>query len=648
MITLSHVQHNYSLGPVLEDFSMTVYPGERVGLIGANGSGKSTIFKLIVGIEVAKVGVVAVSRNLRIGYLHQIPDRLPGMTVEERLWQGVPSLLQAEQQMRELELVMANASIDSEQMERTIKEYGEISLEFEHQGGYTYESRMKQVVNGLGLTVPLSAQVADLSGGELARLELAVMLLSQPEILLLDEPTNHLDFSAIRWLEEYIKQYSGTVLVISHDRYFLDQTIQRIVEVKMGEAEEYPGNYSYYLVERERRFELALREYQNQQKEIKKKEEAIKRLRQWAKQADNPKMFKLAAAMQTQLDRIERLDRPDMGELQFQLDFGGERSGKEVVTVKDVSKSFGSVPILQRANMKILFGQRIGLMGPNGAGKTTLLKMILGQVEPDSGEIKMGASVLTGYFDQQQEIADPEMTLLAAFVDTAPMPEVRARGILANYGFTGDEVFKQMKELSGGERSRFILLKMIYTQVNLLILDEPTNHFDLPSVEILEESLQDYKGTLLIISHDRYFLNRVVQEIYAIEDHQLVHYAGNFDYYQRKLQERIAREEVAELALAAKKVEEEKKAAAKQKGSTEEKEQRKKAIQRERELAEAEAEIARLEEQQARNYALMVQPEYLEDFQHLQKLQAETAEIQRELSDWMRRWEELVEEAGNC
>ncbi|MCG8485653.1 MAG: ATP-binding cassette domain-containing protein, partial [Clostridia bacterium] len=509
MITLSNVEKNYGLEAVLKDFSMTINSGEKVGLIGPNGSGKTTVFKLISGIEKPSKGAVAVRSSLRIGYLKQIPARSEGETVEQRLWQGAKTLKKIEKRLRELEDLMAELiHNDLIKMENYMKEYTRLTQDFENNRGYTYETKMKQIVHGLGLKVSLTDFIINLSGGEMARLELAVLLLSEPDILLLDEPTNHLDFSAISWLEEYLNQFEGTVIIISHDRYFLDKTVKRIVEINNGKEEEYPGSYSYYLEERKKRFELNLRKYLKQEKEIKRKEEAIKRLRHWGHIGNNEKMFKQAFNIEKQIERMEKIDHPSLNETQFQLQFAGNRSGKEVFVCKNVKKGYGDNEILfDKLNLKVFYGERIGLIGPNGSGKTTLLKMITENLKTDEGEVKIGSNVQIGYFDQHQELLDVELTLLDSLRWDIKQSESRVRSILAKFGFVGKQVFKQVKELSGGERSRFILLKMVYSQVNFLILDEPTNHLDLLSIEILEEALKEFTGTLLVVSHDRYFLN---------------------------------------------------------------------------------------------------------------------------------------------
>lgn len=539
MLTLSHVQKNFGLGEILTDFSMVVHPGEKVGLVGANGSGKSTVCKMIAGLEEPDRGTIALGREVRVGYLVQTPERVPGETVEQRLWKGVNHLLLLKKRLQQLESLMSQQQDDLGLVDAYLREYTTCITAFEGQGGYSVESRIKRVVQGLGLTVPFTSLVADMSGGELARLQLAALLLAEPEIILLDEPTNHLDFSAIVWLERYIQQHPGMVIIISHDRYFLDKTIQRVIEIQNGRAEEYPGNYTAYLKEREKRYQIALKTFENQGKEIKKKEEAIKRIRQWARASNNAKLFKRAKSMERQLERIDKVARPTSRDWRFKFNFGAERSGKEIVTFSDVSKGFSDQPLFSSLNFRLFYGQRVGLIGPNGSGKTTILKLITQQLKPDQGQIKLGASLKVGYFDQHQEIPHLDKTLLDAFrVDAPVISETSARNILAYYGFRGDQVFKLVKELSGGERSRFIFLKLVYSQINFLILDEPTNHLDLPSIEVLEEALADYQGTLLIVSHDRYFLNRICQEIYALEAGTLVYYRGNYDYYLQQVEKK--------------------------------------------------------------------------------------------------------------
>lgn len=628
MLTISNIKKDYGLGEVLTDFSMVVHSGEKVGLIGANGSGKSTICKIISGLEKPDGGTIALGKKVRVGYLEQIPERVSGETLEERLWRGVSHLLELQKRMQQLEILMNEHRQETQLVETYIQEYTKCVTSFEAQGGYSFESKIKRIVQGLGLTVPLSSKVADLSGGELARLQLAALLLVEPEIILLDEPTNHLDFSAIIWLEKYIEQYQGTVIIISHDRYFLDKTIARVVEIQHGRAEEYPGNYSAYLKEREVRYQIALKNFDNQQKEIKRKQEAIKRLRQWASAADNEMLFKRAKAMEKQLAKMDKLVKPTSADCAFQFKFGAERSGKEVVFFENVSKGFLEKPLFTSLDFKLFYGQRVGLVGPNGSGKSTILKLITNELEPDQGQIKLGSNLRLGYFDQHQEISNLDQSLLTAFrLDAPVMSETSARNILAYYGFRGDQVFKLVKELSGGERSRFMLLKMVYSQTNFLILDEPTNHLDLPSIEILEEALVDYQGTLLVVSHDRYFLNQVCQEIYALEAQSLVYYRGNYDYYLQQ----IAKQKPKQVSSTTKKLKREK---------DKNPEQRPKK-RLEKTLLDVEAEIAELETKLSLNDQLLIKPEFLHDYQYLSQLEKENVALKAKMEQLWQKWEQV-------
>ena len=638
MITMSNVMLSYGFEKVLDQFSMTVYPGEKVGLIGANGSGKSTVFKLIVGQLGPDQGTVAVGKKLKLGHLAQIPQFQEGEVARDWLYQGVSDIRNLEGELRKLETDMGKPDdFSSKEMDKIMKEYSRLSEKFEQMGGYTYPAKIDMIVQGLGIEFSLDSHIDTLSGGERARLQMARLLLSEPDVLLLDEPTNHLDFSALRWLEGYIKEYEGTVLIISHDRYFLDNTIERLVEINHGQAEEYAGNYSYYLEERERRFQLQLKKYLNQQKKIKQKEESIERLRRWGTQADNEKFFKRAKSMEKQLEKMEKIDHPDKGLTEFDLNFDGGRSGKEVIIIEELSKGYDDKQLLKDIDLKIFFGQRIGLIGPNGSGKTTLLKMLLDQVEPDQGQIRLGASVKVGYLDQQQNFEDPEQTILSAFrKDIPPMHESRARGILAKYGFPGQEVFKEVKEMSGGERIRLHLAKLVYNQVNLLILDEPTNHLDLPSIEILEEAILDYQGTLVVVSHDRFFLNKVINGIYAIEGEKMNYYPGNYDDYRQKMDEK--RE--AQLNRRKNSTSNGKKNSRNDYRSRKE-DPKKKKRDLEEKLEEIELKIVGLENKIEENQQLMLRPENLEDYQYLNQLKKENQELERELVETMDHWESI-------
>lgn len=638
MISFAQVYKNYGYEPVLEDLTLTVYPGEKVGLVGANGSGKTTIFRLVTGEETPDKGTISVPSRLRIGHLAQIPDATE-LTVMERLLQGVAHLRELENQTKQLEERLSQCQVHDSETERLLLTYAEVSSIFEQAGGYEYKTRIEETVNGLGLTTDKQAPVNTLSGGERTRLELAVVLLARPDVLLLDEPTNHLDFSALEWLERYISGYSGTAVIISHDRYFLDRTVSRIIEVFRGRAREFAGNYSSYLEQRDRLYEQAVKEYQIQEKEIKRKEAAIKRLRQWAAAADNEKFFRRAANIQKQIDRMEKVENPDANLLDYNLRLGGHRSGKEVVRLENISITLGYRTLFRGLDWRVRYGERLGLVGPNGAGKTSLIHLLLGELQPDSGNVHTGASLKIGYLPQQPPPLSGEETVLNTFRSIVPhLAESKARAILAKYGFPGELVFKPVVSLSGGERVRFQLLKTVYTEVNLLILDEPTNHLDLPSIEVLEEAVLDYKGTLLVVSHDRYFLNRVMEGIYVLDDSKLKYYHGNYDYYASK--------QAAERANAT---------AASPGGKKPLQAQRRQPkgqdLRKHVDVRSLQEELIRLEEligekETARDvkYKEMTRPETLQDHRQMWKLQEEVELLEDQLNQLMQRWGKIGEQ----
>ena len=543
-LSLNSIIKSYGISEVLSDFSLFLNQGEKVGLIGANGSGKTTVFKIISGMEPYISGKVALSRGLKLGYLSQLPDFNPDYTLEQEAKTTFNELIELEIRLRELEVLIADKSRDHHQKEPELQtimqEYSGIQHRFEQDGGYQYESKIRQITTGMGFSLDelTGKRVASLSGGEKTRLGLVKLLLSEPDILLLDEPTNHLDLQAIQWLENYLKEYPGGVIIISHDRYFLDQIVDRIVELKNGRNEDYSGNYSYYLKERERRYEQLKHKYQNQQKKILKMEESIKRLYQWGQQGSDQKFFKRAQSMEKALDRIERVDKPVLDGKKMQLNFTvSNRSGREVLQISGVSKAFKDLKLFSAVNLNLYWGEKIAIIGKNGTGKTTLLKMITGIYPPDQGQLKLGANVRLGYYSQEFEGFNPQDDLITALCRECNMKTAEARNALAAFLFTEDEVFKKVGSLSGGEKSRLRLLQLMNGDYNFLILDEPTNHLDLPSRETLEETMGKYPGTILAVSHDRYFINRFIDYTYELEKGTLIKYHGNYDYYRRKKRE---------------------------------------------------------------------------------------------------------------
>ncbi|SHJ66280.1 ATPase components of ABC transporters with duplicated ATPase domains [Geosporobacter subterraneus DSM 17957] len=542
-VALRNIEKYYGANRVLEDITFEIGTGERVGVVGQNGCGKTTVFKIIAGIEKQDGGFLSTRKNASLGYLDQIPVYSEHTTVLDVLNGAFEELLLLKEQMHGLELDMAHASPSA--LEAIMKRYGEIQLRFEHQGGYAMEEKLSKVSSGLKLSEDfLHRNFASLSGGEKTTAILGKILLQSPDILLLDEPSNHLDLESIEWLEEYLKEYKGTVFIISHDRYFLDRVVQRIIEIEDGKASLYEGNYSYYADERERRLLLQFEAYTDQQKKIKAMENAIKDLRDWGNRGDNEKFFRRAASMQKRLDKIERLDRPQTDRAKIQLQLGGEqRSGKDVFIVKNLRKTFGDQMLLDQLHFQMRYGERVGLLGKNGSGKSTLLKILLEQLPFDSGEIKRGANLRTGYLEQEVLFPREDATILETFRYQVPVPEGRARSILAKFLFYGNDVFKKVGTLSGGEKSRLKLCLLMQEDLNLLVLDEPTNHLDIDSREALEEALTDFVGSILFISHDRYFINRMTNRIVELEAGRLVEYLGNYeDFKEKKLEKKLLSE----------------------------------------------------------------------------------------------------------
>ena len=533
-IALKNIEKYYGVHKVLSNVTFEINEGEKVALIGGNGTGKTTILKIISG-EHYEGGQLTTKKRLTLGYLEQMTISYPGLSGIDILNQGNSVLGDIRKRLTELEELMA-LETDPDLQEKLMKNYGTLLEQFEALGGYSAEAKISAIVEGLQIEKEgLFTSFDNLSGGEKTKLLFAQMLISEPELLLLDEPTNHLDIDAIEWLEGFIKNYKGTVLLVSHDRYFLDKSIVRIIELEDGECQNYPGNYSYYIKEKERRLLVEFDNYQDQQKRIKGMEAAIKRLRDWGLRGDNEKFFKRAESMQKSLDKIERMKKPILDRKNIDLSFDiNDRSGRNVVICEDISKTFGPKTLFANGQFHLRFKEQIGLLGGNGTGKTTFFKMLLGELETDSGRVEIGARVKIGYLPQIIELEDGNRTVLEEFRHSYRCTEGEARGILARFLFYKDSVFKRIKDLSGGERTRIRLAQLMHEDVNLLLLDEPTNHLDLETREVLEEALQDFDGTLLFISHDRYFINKLAEKIYCFENQQLNLYKGNYDYFREK------------------------------------------------------------------------------------------------------------------
>ncbi|MDY0854843.1 ABC-F type ribosomal protection protein [Bacillus thuringiensis] len=554
--SVNNVTKSFGGNTIFENISLEIKNGERVGLVGRNGSGKTTIFGLLTGMESLDAGAIHMKKGTRIGHVAQIPKFDEVMTVYDVLSSAFKVEKELEKEMHALE---KNMAVEQEQsaLEKLMERYGVIQEKFAFLGGYEIEANIMKVANGLQVTDLFSRVFTELSGGEQTKVSLAYMLLQKPDLLLLDEPTNHLDLFAVEWLEQFLKEYTGTVIVISHDRYFLDEVVTKIFDLEDGEIHVYHTNYSQFVEEKEERLFQEFQAYQEQQKKIKKMKEAIKRLREWANQANPPNegLHKRARNMERALERIEKLKRPILERKQMGLQFEGqERSGKDVVVMKEVSKGFAGRPLFEQANLHVRFQERAAIVGRNGTGKTTLLKLLLEEINPDVGEIRIGSSVKIGYLSQHT-YGNVKSNVLEAFREYVAVTEGEARHILAKFLFYGPAVFKKVTQLSGGEKMRLRLAQLMYQDINFLILDEPTNHLDIESREVLEEALEQYNGTILAVSHDRYFLNKLFEKTYWIDGCQLFEFAGNYAWARQKWEEKLEKQVIKQKRQGRKSVE---------------------------------------------------------------------------------------------
>ncbi|MEH7158553.1 ribosomal protection-like ABC-F family protein [Neobacillus drentensis] len=536
--SVNHIAKSFGGNNIFKDLSFEVQEGIRVGLVGRNGGGKTTLLKLLANQETVDEGVIHCKKGLKIGYLAQIPD-FKELTGREVLKTAFEQLTATETKLQQLEFEMGQ-EIAQGDLQKLIDQYGKLQDEFILNGGYEMDPQLDRIANGLNITALLDKSFSSLSGGEKTKVGLGLSLLKNPELLLLDEPTNHLDLKAIEWLGSYLKEYTGTIILVSHDRYFLDEVVTKVLEIEDGEIDLYHTNFSGYIREKEERLLREFQEYQEQQKKIKKMKEAIKRLRDWANRSNPPSaaLHKRATNMQRALDRIEKLERPKIDVKKMAIDFeANDRSGKDVIVIEDVAKSFGSKTLFDQVNMLVQYKDRTAIVGENGTGKSTLLKMILKEIGPDKGVVKVGSNVKVGYLSQHVFTDIGDQQLIDVFRSEVVVNEGEARHILARFLFYGPAVFRKVNQLSGGERMRLRLAQLMYQDINLLILDEPTNHLDIDSCEVLEEALEQFNGTILAVSHDRYFLNKLFKKIYWIEDGKVHFFNGNYEWAKSKLDE---------------------------------------------------------------------------------------------------------------
>jgi ATPase subunit of ABC transporter with duplicated ATPase domains len=548
-ITFKNIEKYYGVTQILKDITFDVQSGDRIGIIGRNGCGKTTLFKIASGIEDYQGGQLFTRKNIKVAYLDQMPKYENDLSVIDVLKMPFEEVFSLQTKLRESEQKMTQLS--SNELQNVMAEYADMQQRYELIGGYSVEEEVAKVTTGLRFDYEfLNKKYINLSGGQKTIVEFAKILLEKPDVLLLDEPTNHLDFKAIEWLEIYLKDYNGAILVISHDRYFLDQVVTKIVEIEDGESEIYFGNYTYYMVEKERRYEELMKQYNNQQKKIKSMQQAIYRFKEWGRVSDDQAFFKKAQNMEKRIEKMDKVDKPRVNRRNLMLNLKDQnRSGKEVLMIENMSKSFDDNILFKNLDLSLYYQDAFALVGGNGTGKSTILKAVLNsafenlysEYLPDEGKIRIAKNAKIAFLEQEVAFENEEITVLESITRFRNITDGEARFILAGYLFFKDDVFKKLNDLSGGERSRLRLCHLLLDEVNFMILDEPTNHLDIPSREMLEDALINFEGTILFISHDRYFINRLAQEVYELNSNGLKRYIGNYDdYFERKSKEVVS------------------------------------------------------------------------------------------------------------
>lgn len=531
ILSCNNISKSFGTDVIIKSCSFNIEDHEKAAIVGINGAGKSTLLKIITGIEPADTGLVTLAKDKTLGYLSQQQNLNSDNTIYDELLSVKQYILDMEAQLRSIENQMKSA--DDTALETLMKKYSDLNHEFELNNGYAYKSEITGVLKGLGFAEEdFTLNVNTLSGGQKTRVALGRLLLSKPDIILLDEPTNHLDMESISWLENYLLNYSGAVLIVAHDRYFLDKIVSKIIELDNGNATVFSGNYTDYASKKAILHNMQLKEYLNQQREIKHQEEVITKLKQFNRE----KSIKRAESREKMLNKMEFVDKPEI--LNDKMDIKLEPnviSGNDVLTVDNLTKGFDGTVLFDNICFQIKRGERVALIGSNGTGKTTILKLINGIIPADSGSIYLGAKVNIGYYDQEHHVLDPDKTIFDEIRDAYPdLNNTQIRNTLAAFLFTNEDVFKYIKDLSGGERGRVSLAKLMLSNANFLILDEPTNHLDITSKEILENALNSYTGTVLFVSHDRYFINSTATRIIELANKTVVNYIGNYDYYLEK------------------------------------------------------------------------------------------------------------------
>ncbi len=632
ILSCSNIDKTFTDNHVIKNASFHIEDYEKAAIVGINGAGKSTLLKIIVGKLPADTGLVTFAKDKSFGYLaqHQAVDS--ENTLFDELLTVKQEVLDLESAMRQCELDMKNA--DGNALELLLKKYTNLTHRFEDINGYAYKSEITGILKGLGFGEDeFDKKVATLSGGQKTRIALGKLLLQKPDLIMLDEPTNHLDLNSIAWLETYLLNYKGAVIIVSHDRYFLDRIATKIIELDNGVVSSFKGNYSDYALQKEHLRTEQMNAYLNQQREIKHQEAVIDKLRQFNRE----KSIRRAESREKMLDKIERLEKPVEVNADMKLKLTPHQtSGNDVIQIQELSKSFGQNKLFSHVSFELKRGEHVAIIGDNGTGKTTLLKIINELIPADTGEIKLGANVHIGYYDQEHHVLHMDKTLFEEISDDYPyLTNTQIRNTLAAFLFTGEDVFKKISALSGGERGRVSLAKLMLSEANFLILDEPTNHLDITSKEILESALNAYEGTVLYVSHDRYFINKTASRILELTHQEFVNYIGNYDYYLEKREiltpvsvlEAAAAEEVSTQKLDWK----------------QQKETQAQARKKENDLKKCEARIEELEQKSASLDTEMAKPENATNSAKLQELSKEKETVCNELEELYEKWEALSE-----
>ena len=635
ILNATNISKSFGSNEIIKDATFLVNEHEKVAIVGVNGAGKTTLLKILTGEESADSGSITLAKDAKLGYLRQINNVDSALSIIDELYTVIEPILNMEKRMSQMQEDMKH--LTGSELEELYSSYTALTHSYELMDGYAAKSRVVGILKGLGFEeADFDRKINTLSGGQKTRVFLAKLLLEEPDIILLDEPTNHLDLRSIEWLESYLLNYKGAVIIVSHDRYFLDKIVSKVIDIENGNVQMYLGNYTDFSNKKQMLLDARMKEYMNQQQEIKHQEAVITKLKQFNRE----KSIKRAESRQKQLEKIERVEAPQTysENMRLSLDISKE-SGKDVLTVHNLSKSFDQKKLFWDINFEIKRGERVAIIGDNGTGKTTLLKIINGLLEPDTGEVIYGSNVSVAYYDQEHQVLHMDKTLFDELSDTYPeMTNTQIRNILAAFLFTGEDVYKKIADLSGGERGRVSLVKLMLSKANFLLLDEPTNHLDIVSKDVLENALNNFPGTVCYVSHDRYFINKTATRILDLTENRLLNYIGNYDYY---IEKREAVEEAANLTSTeqAEKpadVSESKKEWIDNKTALAQKKKVKNALNKcEKEISEIEDKLQAVDEE-------FSNPENASNVGKLMELQKQKEALEKRLDKLMEDWEELT------